>query len=957
MKKILLSILASCFCTFLLQAQLLSFTPLFPKDNDNITITADATKGNQALLGYAGNVYVHVGVITNLSTGPADWKYVKFTWGSTEMAAQASPAGANKWSYTINNIRTFFNVPAGETILRISVLFRTGNCGTPGNDCLVLRNADNSDMYVKVFSNNLALQFTQPLYQPFYNPQPELIVRNINDNIQATANTNNPATIRLFFNGTLVQTSPAASTNTSTTQTVTTFGTQKIVAEATDGTVTVRDSFSFDVSPVQALPPGVKEGINYLPGDTAVYLVLYAPNKARAHVIGEFNNWVRNDAALMFKTPDGLYYWKRIGRLIPGTQYSYQYVVDDNIFITDPYTELVLDKDNDGGINPTTYPGLKAYPTGFTTGLVSVLQTAAPGYTWTTTGYTRPDKRGLVVYELLLRDFVETHDFKTLKDTLAYLKNMGVNAIELMPFNEFEGNNSWGYNPSHFFAPDKYYGPKNRIKEFIDEAHRNGMAVIMDMVMNHACGQSAYAKLYWDAGNSRPAANNPWMNPVATHPFNVCYDFNHLAPATKYLVDRVVEHWLTEYRIDGFRWDLSKGFVQNTNGNWDNYNTERITTWKRIYDKMQATASGSYCILEHLGGNDEEKELAAYGMMPWGKTTDPYNQATMGYPNGPNANWNFQGVIHQSRAYAQPHLVGYMESHDEERTMYKNITFGNVSGAYNITNLFTALRRNEMGAAFFLTIPGPKMWWQFAELGYEISINRCVNGTINNACRLDPKPIKWEYFGDVYRKRLYDIYASLNNLRKLKPNAFTGGNTTWNLDNAFKWIQVTDPSLSILVIGNFDVVPITGSATFPAAGTWYDYLHGGNIAATGAAQSFTLQPGEYHVYINQNISGAVLTRVSNTGNPVKDMRMVVYPNPVAQNALIEYDLPENGKVTIRLLNTMGQIQSTIFAGQQLKGTHLKTLFNMNNNIKPAPGIYLLQLEVNNKQRMEKIIIQ
>lgn len=953
MKKLLLYILVFSFAPVFTRAQLLTTSPLFPKDTDNITITADATKGNQGLLGYAGNVYVHVGVITNLSTGPADWKYVKFTWGSTEAAALATPAGTNKWSYTINNIRSFFAVPAGETILRITVLFRNGNCGTPGNDCLVLRNADNSDMYVKVFNNNLALQFTQPPYQPLYNAQPELIVRNINDNISVTANTNNASTIKIFYNGTLVQTSPAASTSTSTTQTITTFGTQKFVSEATDGVTTVRDSFSFDVSPVQALPPGVREGINYLPGDTAVYLVLYAPNKGRAHVIGEFNNWVKNDAALMFKTPDGIYYWKRIGSLIPGTQYSYQFVVDDNIIISDPYAELVLDKDNDGGISPVTYPNLKAYPNGFTTGIVSVLQTAAPGYTFTATGYNRPDKRNLVVYELLLRDFVEAHDFKTLKDTLAYLKNLGVNAIEIMPFNEFEGNNSWGYNPSHYFAPDKYYGPKNRIKEFIDEAHKNGIAVVMDMVLNHACGQSAYAKLYWDAGNSRPAANSAWMNPIATHPFNVCYDFNHLAPATKYLVDRVVEHWLTEYKIDGFRWDLSKGFVQNTGGNWDNYNAERITTWKRIYDKMQATASGSYCILEHLGGNDEEKELAAYGMMLWGKMTDPYNQSTMGYTSGSN----FQGVFHSYRGYSAPHLVGYMESHDEERTMYKNITFGNSSGTYNVTNLFTALRRNEMGAAFFLTIPGPKMWWEFAELGYEMSINRCVNGTINNACRLDPKPIKWEYLGDVYRKRLYDIYASLNNLRKLKPNAFINGATGWNLDNAFKWLQVTDPSLNITIIGNFDVVPVTGSVTFQAAGTWYDYLHGGTITATGGAQSFTLQPGEYHVYINQNINGVVLTPVSNTGDPVKDMRVVVYPNPVQQHALVEYDLPENGKVKISLVNMFGQPVCTLFSGSQVRGTHQKSLFPAGYAQKTPPGMYLLQVEVNNKKRIEKIVIQ
>ena len=75
-------------------------------------------------------------------------------------------------------------------------------------------------------------------------------------------------------------------------------------------------------------------------------------------------------------------------------------------------------------------------------------------------------KEKLFIYELLLRDFVARHDFQTLKDTLNYLQNLGVNAIELMPVNEFEGNESWGYNPAFYFAVDKYYGSKNAFKSF-----------------------------------------------------------------------------------------------------------------------------------------------------------------------------------------------------------------------------------------------------------------------------------------------------------------------------------------------------------------------------------------------------------------------------------------------------------------------------------------------------------
>ena len=937
-------------------SQSITWTPTFGKDNDAVTITIDGTKGNQALNGFAGNVYIHTGVITTASTNAADWKYVKLggtpnLFTTPQPTLLATSIGGSKWTFNITpDVRTFYGVPAGETILKISLLFRNAD-GT-----VVQRNSDGSDMYIPIYSTNLAARFTQPPYQPTFTPIPETIVKAVGDNMTFTGIANQASNLKLTLNGTQIQTATSATTITANPA-LTLSGTNKAVIEATLGANTVKDSFSFFVAggvTVAALPAGVREGINYNANNTEATLVLFAPNKARISIIGEFagSNWIESNTYQMNKTPDGNYWWKTITGLTSGTEYAYQYLVNGALKIADPYTEKTLDP-NDQFIAPATYPGLKPYPVG-QSGIVSVLQTNAPTYNWQVTNFARPNKKALVIYELLLRDFVATHDYATLKDTLGYLKKLGINTIELMPFNEFEGNESWGYNPSYFFAPDKYYGTKNALKAFIDAAHANGIAVVMDMVMNHVCGQSAQAMLYFNNATGKPTAENPWLNIDATHPFNVCNDFNHLATPTKYLVDRAVEHWLTEYKLDGFRWDLSKGFVQNVGSSWENYNTERINIWKRIYDVMQAKSAGSYCILEHLGNNDEEKELSNYGMMPWGKTTDPYNQFTMGFVN----NSDFQGVIHSARGFANPFLVGYAESHDEERTNFKNLQFGNTSGTYAINTLQTALRREEMLAANLLTIPGPKMFWQFAELGYDLSINLCPNGTNSNNCRTDKKPIRWDYFTDINRKRLYDIYASLNNLRNLKPNAFANGTIEWGLGGNFKWLKVTEGSLKICVISNMDVTQTTGSVTFQNAGTWYDYLMGGTITATGGNQSFTLAPGEYHVYIDQNINGAVFTPVNNVNNPISNMRVVVYPNPVRTTALIEYDLPENGVVTMTMLNQAGQIVGNIYKGFKTKGTHN---INLNSNgfvaQKLAPGVYMLQIEVNKNKRIEKVVIQ
>jgi glycosidase len=536
--------------------------------------------------------------------------------------------------------------------------------------------------------------------------------------------------------------------------------------------------------------------------------------------------------------------------------------------VADIYSEKILDPWNDQYIPAANYPSLKAYPTG-QSNIVSVLQTNKPAYTWNVTNFNRPDKRNLLIYELLVRDFVATQNWQTLKDTLTYLKRLGINAIELMPINEFEGNNSWGYNPDFFFAPDKQYGTETALKQFIDVCHANGIAVIMDIAMNHAFGLSPTVRMYWDAVNNKPAINNPWHNPDATHPYSVGYDFNHESDATKYLVSRVIRHWLTNYKIDGFRWDLSKGFTQTNSGNdvnlWGNYDASRVAIWKRIFDSMQLVSPNSYCILEHFAANSEEIELANYGMLLWGNLNYNFNEATKG--NLPAS--NFQWGIYTNRNWTVPNLVTYQESHDEERLMYRNETEGVTTGSMNVRLLNNGLKRNEMAAAFWAMIPGPKMMWQFGELGYDYSINTCSDGfTISNGCRLDPKPIRWDYKSNANRQSLYNVYSKLFALRKYAPYlpTFTTNDIEYALGGAFKYLKVTSPSLKICVVGNFDVNTTSGYVTFQNAGTWYDFINGGTITTAGGLEYLTLQPGEYHVYLDRDASAVLpLTLLSFNG--------------------------------------------------------------------------------------------
>src|SRR5690606_34744624 len=206
----------------------------------------------------------------------------------------------------------------------------------------------------------------------------------------------------------------------------------------------------------------------------------------------------------------------------------------------------------------------------------------------------------LVVYELHVRDFLSSHSFSDLIDTISYLKRLGINAIELMPLNEFEGNDSWGYNPSFYFSVDKYYGTKQELKRLIDAAHQNGIAVILDIVLNHPFGLSPMVQMYFDKSANKPAGNNPWFYRDYVGPYEWGYDFNHDSPYTKQFVDDVNSFWINEFHFDGFRFDFTKGFTSAAFP-FDGYNSSRIAILKRMADKIWEQDENAYIILEHWG--------------------------------------------------------------------------------------------------------------------------------------------------------------------------------------------------------------------------------------------------------------------------------------------------------------------------------------------------------------------
>ncbi|MCO4294388.1 alpha-amylase family glycosyl hydrolase [Solitalea sp. MAHUQ-68] len=825
----------------------IAYSPAFPTDDKEITLVFNADKGNAGLKSFASDVYIWTGVITDKSTGPSDWKYVKSSdFSKPDANAKLTRVATDKYQLKFTP-RSFFNVPAGEKILKVAMLFKNGDGSKSG------RNADGSDIYLPISaSGTLNIRFTSPEFNPFYEPSPVASIANMGESVKVTSVASAKGKITIYLNGTEVKSAENIASLTADVS-LTKSGENEIKAVISSSGKTAEKKFNITVKgavEVAALPAGAKpDGVTYLNNGTSAVFTLFAPNKQNVFVIGDLTDWKLDVKGFMKKTPDGKRWWIQIDGITPGEKYGYQFVVDGNLKVADPYCELILDPNNDQYIPASVFPGLKAYPTGKTTGIVSVAQSNEPTYSWKYANFTRPVKSKLVIYELHLRDFLQTHSYSTLRDTLSYLSTLGVNAIELMPVNEFEGNNSWGYNPSFYFSPDKYYGTKNMLKEVIDECHKRGIAVIIDMVLNHSFGQSPMVQLYWNGTTGKPASNSPWFNADATHPYNVGYDFNHESPDTKYFSKNVMKFWMEEYHLDGFRFDLSKGFTQKNNPNdvgaWSAYDATRIAIWKDYNNYMKSIDPNFYVILEHLGADQEEKELAAEGMLLWNNLNNNFAQATMGWMTDSQ----FSRTLYTNHGFASPNLVTYMESHDEERQLFKNKSYGNVSGSYNTKDLATALNRQQMATAFLFTVPGPNMIWQFGELGYDISIDQ--NG------RTGEKPIHWEYAQDANRKKLHDVYSRMVKL-KTKTNWLDNASVTTNSlgNTGIRYMVIESAAGKTVVVGNFDVTAQAININFPTSGAWYEYAGSGSgtINLPAGTYNTTLEAGEYHVYTSSVVN-------------------------------------------------------------------------------------------------------
>ncbi|WP_304141159.1 alpha-amylase family glycosyl hydrolase [Mesoflavibacter zeaxanthinifaciens] len=929
--------------------------------DQSITITVDINSSATDCNGInnPSKVYLHSGI----GDDNDPWGFnVVGNWGQDDGIGEMTNNGNGTWSITFVP-ETYYNLSTtqAQNAIKMGMVFRNAD-GTQE-----LKASGCSDFFFDVGTFQVSL--SSPA-------EDSTTIINSGNNFSVSAsNIGGPADYVLKSNGNIINTQNSVSTYNYTQTNIT--NNQNYVLEVTLNGTTIFKEFSAIVDPgtvYEVMPTNYQDGITYL-SDTEAVLVLYATGKDFVYLAGSFNNWQPDSNYAMKVDPTrNNKFWITLTGLTPGQIETYQYWVVDKtppanspslVKTADPYSTLVLSPFDDPWIPAASYPNLPAYPAGQERE-VTVLQTAQTPYNWQVINFTKPKKEDLIVYKLLVRDFDADRNYQDVIDKIDYFKSLNINAIELMPVMEFEGNESWGYNTSFHMALDKFYGTEDKLKELIDVCHQNGIAVILDLALNHAFGRNPMVRMWMNDpdgdGWGEPNSQNPYFNVTPTHTYNVGYDFDHSNPRTKDYTKSVIKHWIEEFHIDGFRWDLTKGFTQNcTSGDegcTNSYQQDRVDVLREYVDYSWSLDPYHYAIFEHLGSDSEEQQWANYrigetipkGVMMWKEMWNDYKNLGKG-----NAA-NISGIGSNEYGFTMKRALGYPESHDKDRIMYEMVTFGASNGSYDITDLNTALTRMSTIGATSIMIPGPKMLWHFGELGMDISIWTCDNGVVNTDydgnndgdCKLSTKPQpQWanNWTSDPNRSQVFSDWARLNDL-KINEDVFEGD---YSIDSGdltpriFIWndaIPATELK-NVVILANFDLTAQNIVPDFPYTGTWYDLMDETNstsINVTNTTATINIPAGEFRIFGN-----AAPQSLSTTSFNVEDS-IKLYPNPTKTTFSVNIKLNN-----VSIIDVSGkEIKS--FNGDFEKGH----TFNVEGISK---GLYLIQLENENGQSStQKLII-
>ncbi len=558
---------------------------------------------------------------------------------------------------------------------------------------------------------------------------------------------------------------------------------------------------------------------------------LFAPRNKGAALIGSFSQW---QEIPMEKGEDG--YFRTQVELEDGI-YQYKFRVqtkspnfepDQWVDVIDPYATDVDEEQKIGIVR------------------IKDGKRIVDDYVWQHDGSPLPENHELVIYEMHVADFTggEVDPDKRGKyvdaiEKLDYLRELGINAIELMPVNEHPGDYNWGYTVRHYFATESSYGSTEDLKRFIDECHSRGIRVFIDGIYNHTdeeCPLLLIDRNYWYYENRHYPEDpgNYWGPEFNYDNYDEKLD---VKPAWKYVGD-VVRYWVQEYHIDGIRFDAVRQLANDEFLDWLAHQSKKNTAPKPFYniaehipDTSKITApegpldacwheSFRYFVIPHICGETFELE----------KLKEVFDPKRQGYATAIN-------------------VINYLSTHDRERVFRELGDRGIFDEA--------AFKRAKLAAALLMTVMGVPMLWMGEEFGEHKRKSQTVT---------QPKKIAWSLLERDENRDLFECYKKLIALRTHN-RALQSDNIEFFHENAdakvLAYVRWHDQGDRVIVVANFSDQNLSGynvetrliaSLQETSLQNWRDLFTNTEVAAADGGLVIDVPQYSALVFVSQTVS-------------------------------------------------------------------------------------------------------
>jgi len=644
---------------------------------------------------------------------------------------------------------------------------------------------------------------------------------------------------------------------------------------------------------------------------------------------------------IMRKDPDSDNWWLNLD-LAPGT-YEYLYQNDSGTFFNDPW----------GRWNGEYGSRFTIGPEGLT----------ADDYQWQSDNYQRPPVNQLVIYELHVGEFAGGYynlsageaGFLDLLTLLPHLDSLGINAIELMPINDY-GNiglsgHSWGYDLNSYFALEPAYGTPREFKVLVDSAHARGMAIILDVVFNHMNGTGPLWRMQPDVNTNLYFKSSVDLRPNEDALF-FFEDLDHWTDETQELIYAVLKMWIEEYRVDGFRYDFTQGIGWNVNE--PQYG---ILGWSKRID--QDYNGNVYQIAEHL----PESPALIYHSGLTGGWHDSYRDEIFDEARFQNTSLsNFENLILDLGAYSgndvpstpasyadRSEPVNANVNHDEQSLIYEMNTFQGVS-------LDNAIIRDKLYVTFMFTSLGIPMLWQ----GMEFSAPR---GWPNDGEKLLYRPVEWNLLPTARGQAHFTYYKKLIFYRKYHPALYRGTLQKlykYNTQKVLVWgfQDVVSPKKVMAVANLSGNEQTVADVPWLGEGYWHNIFDQSILTVSGNFVDNMTLPA-YTAWVFSNFPDSLLLSILPADQTVPKAFALSqnYPNPFNPETTIDFEIPRSVNVKIAVFNLLGQKVKTI-ADEIYPAGRYRVRWDGTNNLdqKLASGIYILNFEAGDFVQTRRLVL-